>query len=780
MSDEIHSGLEATIGAPPAVTDYPEMVTVDPKHYVLADEIARGGMGRIRIARDRRLGRRIAIKEILVSRADVARRFEREARITARLEHPSIVSVHEAGSWPTGEPFIAMRLVSGRSFDEVIAEAGTLPRRMALLPNVLAVADAIAYAHEQQIIHRDLKPKNVLVGKFGETVVIDWGLAKDQRDDDGTQDGASASALPVIVTGTEETLGSEPPAETSATLTVDGAVMGTPAYMPPEQARGERVDTRADVYAIGAILYHVLAGFAPISGTSANQALEDVIAGQIPELASLEPEVPADLLAIVDKAMARDQADRYPSARELAEDLRRFQTGQLVGAHRYSTGELVRKWLRRHRTAVVIGGLAVAVVGVIGVLSVLRILDERAIAQHERELALQSRTESEALVGFMLGDLRDQLEPLGRLDVLDSVTSRAVDYYDRRPRGDREQDAKHAIALTTRAAVLEAQGNLPKALVETQAALAIRRALVDAEPGNLTWKADLAASYRKLSDTLRAQGDSAGALAAARDALNAAASPRDLAAAHKRIADVLKATGDSAGALAEYRAALAVREELARSAPENLIWQRDLAINHERVGVVLQEQGELPAALASYRAGLAIAERLPAREPANKDRWRDVAIFHTRIGDALLAQGTREPALAAYREARAIAERMAGEDPTNVKWLRDLSISHGKIGDVLNAAGDRAGALVEYRAELAIASRLAAQDPRNAEWQRDLAISHETVAAVLLAITDRTGAQAEYRASLEIMTRLVAQDPSNKRWQTDLADTRAKLHDATK
>ena len=115
MTTDQNSGTDATLGAPPAIADYPEMVAVDPNHYILADEIARGGMGRIRIARDRRLGRRIAIKEILVNRGDVARRFEREARITARLEHPAIVSIHEAGAWPTGEPFIAMRLVSGRS-----------------------------------------------------------------------------------------------------------------------------------------------------------------------------------------------------------------------------------------------------------------------------------------------------------------------------------------------------------------------------------------------------------------------------------------------------------------------------------------------------------------------------------------------------------------------------------------------------------------------------------------------------------------------------------------
>src|SRR4051812_8337629 len=139
-------------------------------------------MGRIVSARDLRLNRTVAIKELRVQSPELRARFEREALLTARLEHPSIVSIHEAGRWPSGEPFYAMKLVPGRPLDEVIAGATTLAKRLALLPHVVAVADALAYAHQQRVIHRDLKPQNVLVGEFGETVVIDWGLAKDLSD----------------------------------------------------------------------------------------------------------------------------------------------------------------------------------------------------------------------------------------------------------------------------------------------------------------------------------------------------------------------------------------------------------------------------------------------------------------------------------------------------------------------------------------------------------------------------------------------------------------------
>ncbi|HTM22728.1 MAG TPA: serine/threonine-protein kinase, partial [Kofleriaceae bacterium] len=176
---------DSTVHAPAdaaAAADLPALGEVDPSAYALGSELARGGMGRIVAARDRRLRRPVAIKLLLAQGASASRRFEREALITARLQHPSIVRVYEAGRWPDGAPFYAMEKVRGRSLDKVIADAGGLDGRLALLPNLIAVAEALAYAHSEGIVHRDLKPANVLVGDFGETVVIDWGLAKDIRD----------------------------------------------------------------------------------------------------------------------------------------------------------------------------------------------------------------------------------------------------------------------------------------------------------------------------------------------------------------------------------------------------------------------------------------------------------------------------------------------------------------------------------------------------------------------------------------------------------------------
>jgi len=184
--------------APPTVhvADLDGLVVADPDHFVILREIARGGMGRVLLARDRRLGRDVAVKEMIADAPSIARRFEREARITARLQHPSIIAVHEAGRWPSGEPFYVMPVVTGRALDDAITAAFEPAARMALVPHVLAIADAMAYAHGHAIIHRDLKPRNVLIGGYGETVVLDWGLAKDLRATDVSEPGAASSVAP--------------------------------------------------------------------------------------------------------------------------------------------------------------------------------------------------------------------------------------------------------------------------------------------------------------------------------------------------------------------------------------------------------------------------------------------------------------------------------------------------------------------------------------------------------------------------------------------------------
>jgi WD40 repeat protein len=351
---------------------------VDLGQYARGEEIARGGMGRIIEATDRRLERTVAIKVLADDCAHLEARFLREARITARLQHPAIVPIYEAGRWPSGEPFYAMKLVAGRTLKEAISDAETLNERLSLLPALITVAEAIAYAHSHGVIHRDIKPSNVVLGEFGETVVIDWGLAReiDMLDTD------DVNGLPYRIPG-------------DVMLTGDGAVVGTPAYMPPEQASGVHVDRSADVYTLGATLYHLLSGGAPRRGDDPNAIVDSVVSEPPPPVEKLAPDAPPDLIAIVNKAMSHEPGDRYQNARELANELHRYETGQLVGAHSYSLVDLARRWLRRHRPLVAVAGLAMLAVTAVSIMGIARIIHERDRADEARLVAERQSREAE-------------------------------------------------------------------------------------------------------------------------------------------------------------------------------------------------------------------------------------------------------------------------------------------------------------------------------------------------------------------------------------------------
>jgi WD40 repeat protein len=329
--------LEASRSAPP--NPIPTARLHDPGRYQMLGEHGRGGLGRVTRAHDRDLGRDIAIKE-LIARSHLSEvRFLREALITARLEHPGIVPVYEAGRWPDGTPFYAMKLVAGRSLRALLTERTTIEDRLSLLHHVIAVADAIAYAHGRSIIHRDLKPANVIVGDFGETIVIDWGLAKD------------------LSAGEEASVGGAPfRSRPDEGLTSTGSVLGTPAYMAPEQERGEPVDQRADVFAIGAMLWELCS----------LHKLPPDFSGQRMRMLRRSG-IDADLQTIILKAVEPDPTRRYRDAGALAADLKAFKAGARIAARRYSLLALLAHWTRRHRalaisvaasTALVTAGVA--------------------------------------------------------------------------------------------------------------------------------------------------------------------------------------------------------------------------------------------------------------------------------------------------------------------------------------------------------------------------------------------------------------------------------------
>jgi WD40 repeat protein/tRNA A-37 threonylcarbamoyl transferase component Bud32 len=313
------------------------------ERYAIGAEIARGGMGRVVQAWDEELRREVALK---IHRGDPAdtrqrRRFLEEAQIAAQLDHPGIVPVHELGLDADGRPFFSMQLVRGLDLGRILdlAQRGDDGwSRTRVLHVLLRACEAVAFAHAKGVVHRDLKPANIMVGPFHETYVMDWGLARVRAAQ--AADGDEVDTLRTAIAGED---GGSP------LLTGSGDVLGTPAYMAPEQAANGAADTTADVYAIGAILYHLLAGHMPYAeqGTpDADTLLRRLAVGPPPRLGD---DVPAELRAICEHAMARAPERRYPDIGALATDLRAFLELRTVRA--YATGRFaeLRKWVARNR-----------------------------------------------------------------------------------------------------------------------------------------------------------------------------------------------------------------------------------------------------------------------------------------------------------------------------------------------------------------------------------------------------------------------------------------------
>ena len=362
---------------------------------------ARGGLGEVFVAQDAELHREVALKQIQDrhwEHPESRSRFLLEAEITGALEHPGIVPVYGLGHYDDGRPFYAMRFIKGDSLKEAIERfykteaAGRKPgERMLelqkLLRRFLDVCNAVAYAHSRGVLHRDIKPGNIMVGQYGETLVVDWGLAKVV----GTREASAEATL-------------RPPSASGSSETLPGSAIGTPAYMSPEQAAGrlDELGPASDVYSLGATLYCLITGKAPIegSGLDLEAILQRVQRGDFPRPRQVNAEIPRGLEAICLKAMARHPDDRYATPRALADDIERWLADESVSAYAEPWTQRAARWARRHQTAVVAAVATVAVAAVcLGVATVLL----AASNERERKLAeLARRNSDEARTNFRL------------------------------------------------------------------------------------------------------------------------------------------------------------------------------------------------------------------------------------------------------------------------------------------------------------------------------------------------------------------------------------------
>lgn len=734
----------STLDAPPAAI---AVTTTSGWRFRILRPHASGAIGQVYVATDEELHREVALKEMREPYAHVAEcraRFLMEAEVTGSLEHPGIVPVYSLGRHPDGRPYYAMRFIRGQSLHEAIAafhKADADPQRdiaerglalRGLLTRFVAVCNAIAYAHSRGVMHRDIKPSNIMLGPFGETLVVDWGLAKTV----GSRDGAGCGELPI-----------KPVSALSTHPTVLGQAVGTPSFMPPEQAAGrvDDVSPASDIYSLGATLYQLLTGVPPFQGNTIEEILKRVQAHLLPLPRKVKADVPPALEAIVLKAMAYRPEYRYGSAHEIAQEVERWLADEPVRAYRAPASERVLRWTRRHRPLV--AGLAVllltTVVGLAAGLYAVgreqeRTARERDQARQNLELAEHNLALARDAVDkcFVLATEHPLLQQDKMRAVRKLLLERALPFYQgfraQKPddRGISFENANNHFKV----AVITAEiGRKSEALESYARAQEGMQALADAYPDNDGYRADLA-----------------------RVANNRGVLERE--------------TGLRGKAESSLELARRLRADLAARHPDTADYQSDLASTYNNLGVLERDRGRPPEALDHFEKARELLDRLAALYPAQVRYQADLAATLHNLGRQHAEADDPQEATACYEQARAIRERLVKTDASGAERRAELASTLTNLGALLHVEAAQKAEKC-YQQARGLLEALVREYPDVSEYQMDLARACNNL-GVLLRKPGQTGASVPlHRRALELLEALVAQNANVPDYRIALAGT---------
>jgi len=792
-----------TIGAPdPYSTQQmgPGETTSGRQRYTILRMHQRGGLGQVSIALDEELNREIALKEILPAHADHEEnriRFVREAEITGALEHPGVVPVYSLGSFGDGRPYYAMRFIRGVNLriaiedfhnDQLSRSERELQFRN-LMGRFVDACNAMEYAHSRGVIHRDIKPSNIMVGEYGETLVVDWGLAKSSGDEFASD---VASEPPVY-----------PSVRDSSTKTQVGRVVGTPPYMSPEQAAGrlDQLLPSSDIYCLGATLYHLVTGEAPFRGKE-DEILGNVQMGRFARPRAIKPEVPRALEAICLKAMERMPKDRYESARQLADDIERFLADERVHAYAEPLPTRAWRWIRHHRALVISSAAALTVavtaltIGVVllGAANVReRKLRTEATASYREAVKQQERAEHNFGIArdavrdyYVLVSEETLLKQRGMQPLRNALLRQALVYY-QQFLDQREDDPalreELARAHFLAGRITESIESPDKAIPYYQQAIQRQLKLLDEEPQNETVASDygtslnaLGRAFQKLQrlEEAREKYDQA---VKQREKL-ASSDPenkdfaRSLASSVMNIGILHLSRGEQEEAIPLFERAQTIRLAHAGS-PETVgpKLQRDLGMGFYNLAIARLQLGNTTLAENNLLQAVEAFERLLELDRNDMANEHRVARCHRILGDVKASADQPEEAIAFYERAQLALEALFVRNPDVPVYLADLAGVYINLGQQLQLLQRGSEALAALDEASDLLRELVIEFEMVPRYRRDLGVALRAAGKLLSADGQFDESRRRLKESKTVLEQLVRQHPSEVAYAAELTQT---------